>query len=487
VKRVTGPALGLLLIFISLAVRDVAAADQPTVMSVTVTPSASTLLARDDVRGSITLNGVDGPISQASVLVTAQGPQVRSVRVRTDASGKASFRIAALRAGQYHLLAATQEGSHRVASQPVAILVEDDRGVSIMLNAGRDRTFGTGETIWIRGRVVDSHNHAVKAKHVKIRRYVGSDWSTVATVSTDSSGWYAYETRAVGAVTYRAYVATGQYSIKSSFKPAGGRTIEVRARSLSFRLGAAEGPVVTASGVRWRSYAAGTLVQVGGKTWYVRSRILAAWNASGGASGRLGVPTIDRRCRLPEGACIQEFAEGTAYDNPLSSSGVTTAVRSAAVDPTLAAVALSQAGHVVVHNKYLQWGRPDGAQVPWCGIFLSWLAYAAGEPRAVPASKDYASLKAAVRSTAVLSSVPAVGRLAFISNVLPGQATHAGIVVGVSPGRVTMVEANVARDGGPGRPRGVFRTVHVNPDDVIFYADPIGERVDAPAAVSSLR
>jgi hypothetical protein len=391
-----------------------------------------------------------------------------------------------VKAGHYQLVAAVQEGSDRASSEPLPIFVEDDHGVSIMLNAGQDRAFGTGETIWVRGRVVDSRNRAVKATKVKIRRYVGTHSSTAATTRTNSLGWYSYETRAVGAVTYRAYASSARYSIKSSFRPADGRTLAVRARSLSFGLGAARGSEVVADGLRWRSYASGTLVQVGTKTWFVRGHILDAWDQSGGVSGTLGVPAIDRRCGLPERACIQKFVAGTAYDNPQSSSGVTTAVRSAAaVDPTLAAVALSQAGHVVVDNKYLRWSRPDGSKVPWCGIFLSWLAYAAGEPSAVPASKDYAGLIAAVRSHSVLSAEPAVGRLAFISNVLPGQATHAGIVVGVSAGRVSMVEANVASDGGPGLPRGVFRTVHVNPEDVIFYADPIGGRTDAPTVPSS--
>ncbi len=363
-----------------------------------------------------------------------------------------------------------------VAARPTFTAAAKSPSVSIMLNAGQDRVFGAGETIWIRGRAVDSRNRAMGRKAVKIMRFAGSRASTVATVRTNSQGWYSYAMRASSAVTYRASLSAKQFSPKSTFTLGSHRTLEVRERALAFVLGAARGPVLSRDGLRWRDYAWGTLVQDGARTWLVRGRILGAWQKAGGATGSLGAPIADQRCRLPESACVQNFKGGAVYNNRQSTGGVTTAWRSADVDPTLAAIALSQVGRTIPagsSNKYLLWRHPDGTKVSWCGIFLSWLAYAAGEPGAVPAAADYPGLIAAIRSNAVLSKEPAVGRLAFISNVIPGKATHAGIVVAVSPGRVTTVEANVASDGGPGMPRGVFRTVHTNPDDIIFYADPL--------------
>ena len=168
-KRLTGSTLGILLICLSIAAREGgAAAAEPSGLSVTVTPSASTLLARDTVRGSITVKSAGASVSYASVVVTAKGPQTRSVRVRTDAHGRAPFSLSTLKPGHYQMLPATRDDSGSVSSQPVPIFVEDDHGVSIMLNAGQDTTFGTGETMWVRGRVVDSRNRAVRGRSVGI-------------------------------------------------------------------------------------------------------------------------------------------------------------------------------------------------------------------------------------------------------------------------------------------------------------------------------
>ena len=349
------------------------------------------------------------------------------------------------------------------------------RWVSIRINSGHDTRVLTRENFWIRGRVLTTKGKPHARTKVRIYRDTSKGRVKVATVRTSAKGWYSWMPRVPRSGKYRAIVSATRYSPKITVKRAyGKRSLASREKSMSFLLGTPKGGVKRAKGLTWREYSKATLIQRGSRTWVVRTHALRQMRAHGGPAGRLGGPTGDLRCGLPEGACLQQFRTGAVYVNSKAKKTVSSAVSPRLGAADLVAVAKSQVGYREKkprQSKYNKWIGRTGAYDPWCGYFVSWLAHAGGKPGSVIKAKSFPSLLKAERKRGRTSKTPRVGRLAYIGYFSKGTASHVGIVVKASGDHVWTVEGNVSAGGGMSHPRGVH-VVKRHKSNIVFYADP---------------
>lgn len=349
------------------------------------------------------------------------------------------------------------------------------RWVSIRINSGADTRVLTRENFWLRGRVLTTSGKPHARTKVRIYRDTSKGRVKVATVRTSANGWYSWMPRVPKSGKYRAIVSATRYSPKITVKRAyGNRSLASREKAMSFLLGAPRGGVQRANGLIWRDYSRATLIQRGNRTWVVRTHALKQMRAHGGAAGRLGAPTGDLRCGLPEGACLQQFRTGAVYVNKKAKKTVTSAVASKFGAADLVAAAKSQVGYREKSprkSKYNKWIGRTGPRDPWCGYFVSWLAHAAGKPGSVIKAKSFPALLKAERKRGRTSKTPRVGRLAYIGYFAKGTPSHVGIVVKAQGDHVWMVEGNVDAGGGSKHPRGVH-VIKRHKSAVVFYADP---------------
>lgn len=349
------------------------------------------------------------------------------------------------------------------------------RWVTIQINSGVDTRVLTRENYWLRGRVLTTKGKPQANAKVRIFRYTKKGRTRVKTVRTAANGWYSWSPPKPRNGTYRAVVSKVRQSPKITVrKVTGSRSLASREKSLRFLLGKPKGPVKRAKGLAWRDYAKGTLVKKAKRTWLVRGKPMKQMRKRGGPTGVLGPPTRDVRCGLPEGACLQQFRTGAVYTNKKAKKKVTWASAPKRGAADLVAVAKSQVGYREPkprHSKYNRWIGRTGARDPWCGFFVSWLAHAAGKPKAVPKAKSFPALVSAERKRGRTTSKPRVGRLAYIGYFVKGTPSHVGIVSKVEGDHVWTIEGNVSAGGGMMHPRGVH-VVKRHRSNVVFYADP---------------
>ncbi|WP_146828422.1 CHAP domain-containing protein [Aeromicrobium flavum] len=349
------------------------------------------------------------------------------------------------------------------------------RWVSIQVNSGHDTRVLTRENFWLRGRVLTTKGKPQARAKVKIYRYSGKRKTRVKTLRTSKTGWYSWSPAKPRSGVYRAVVSTTRSSAKIRVKRhTGTRTLASREKSMGFLLGKPTSGVRRAGDVAWRNYARATLVQRGSRTWLVRGKHLSTYRSHAGAKGRLGAPTGDVRCGLPEGGCLQQFRTGAIYVNKKAKKKVTVAVSPKLGAADLVAVAKSQVGYrekTPRQSKYNRWIGETDPPDAWCGYFVSWLAHAAGKPGAVLKSKSFPALVKAERKRGRTAKTPRVGRLAYIGYFEKGKPTHVGIVSKVKGDHVWTVEGNVSAGGGSRIPRGVH-VVKRHTSRIVFYADP---------------
>jgi len=225
-----------------------------------------------------------------------------------------------------------------------------------------------------------------------------------------------------------------------------------------------------------REYAKGMLVQVKKKgerrTWLVYGDIYRAYRKAGGPKGKLGVPTGDPRCGLPEAGCIQRFTKAAIYDNK-STKGVVQTGKGRRAE--ILAVARSQVGYSPSRKnatKYNKWVGSVGQA--WCSSFLSWVSYAAGTGKTIPRHKRLTGLLKDIRENKVMKtgSAPKKGALVFFDTFDDGvvEATHVGIVVKVKSSTIVTVEANTSNPKNSSQ-RGVYQKERQR-SRALFYAYP---------------
>lgn len=347
--------------------------------------------------------------------------------------------------------------------------------VSIRLNSGNETRVLTRENFWLRGRVYTTQGKPQSNVKVRIYRDTKKSRTKVATVRTQKNGSWIWSPTNRRAGKYRAVVTKVRYSAKVTVKPrTGTRTLASREASLSFLLGSKRGGVQRSGSITWREYSKAFLIQHGSRTWVVRGAAVGELRRNGGPAGRLGAPTGDARCGLPEGGCLQQFRTGAVYVNKKAKDKVTSAVASTRGAADLVAVAKSQIGYRESSprkSKYNRWVGRTGPRDPWCGFFVSWLAHAAGKPGSVIKATSYPALLRAERKRGRTTKTPRVGRLAYIGYFSKGTPTHVGIVSKVEGDHVWTIEGNVSSGGGTKHPRGVH-LVKRHKSYVVFYADP---------------
>ncbi|WP_269302734.1 CHAP domain-containing protein [Aeromicrobium sp. HA] len=393
-----------------------------------------------------------------------------------EASEPAAEPAAAASAAPARRVTASRAPAATAASAPsVNAPAKSGRWVSIRINSGADTRVLTRENFWLRGRVLTTSGKPHARTKVRIYRDTKNGRVKVATVRTSAKGWYSWMPKVPKSGTYRAIVSRHRYSPKITVKRTyGKRSLASREKAMSFLLGSPKGGVKRARNYVYREYTKATLVQYGGRTSVVRTHALKQMRARGGAGGSLGAPTGDLRCGLPEGACLQQFRTGAVYVNKKAKKTVTSAVSPKLGAADLVAVARSQVGYREPKprkSKYNRWIKRTGAYDPWCGFFVSWLAYAADKPGSVIKAKSFGSLLKAERKRGRTSQTPRVGRLAYIGYFSKGTASHVGIVAKHQGDYVWTVEGNVSSGGGMAHPRGVH-IVKRHRSNVVFYADP---------------
>ena len=405
------------------------------------------------------------------VEVTVDGQTLQG----TVAGGKVIVTFPRLRAGT-HEVVATYLGNAEVEASPavrMSLTVRAQTGLTLQLNSGSDRSFRSGETLWLRGQATDSVARPYARRFVTLYRYSGSKAYRVGVVRTSSSGWYALALKPSVSTTYRAVLGKLRSPLLKVTRVTEARTLESRELALRFLLGTAVSGRNVGSSVVWRRYQRGILAQVGSHTWLVRTSVLATYLEKKGVNGTLGAPIADQRCGLRESACIQQFKRGAIYVNTKAKRKAVAMVAPGNA-AGLVAVALSQVGYREPKprkSKYNKWIKKTGPHDPWCGFFVAWVGNASGHKGAVVSRKSFPAMVKAERARHRTTSKPAVGRIAYMDFFGNGKPTHAGIVYKFNGSHVWTVEGNVSAGGRSKHPRGVHIVKH-NRSRVVFYANP---------------
>lgn len=386
----------------------------------------------------------------------------------------------------------------RVLSAALAIILMLAGGANPASAAPRDTTttlslshtsLFKGEMTWLKGKVTTRSGKGVKGVKVRLERRVdGGRWRKVATLKTRKNGTFSQRQRPAKEYTYRARVLGSSKVAASSsstravhFVKGTDRGLGKRAKLLRSVLGKGKRAVRTikvkgTDRVRFREYAKGMLVEVKKngerRTWLVYGDIYRAYRKAGGPKGKLGVPTGDPRCGLPEAGCIQRFTKAAIYDNK-STKGVVQTGKGRRAE--ILAVARSQVGYSPSRKnatKYNKWVGSVGQA--WCSSFLSWVSYAAGTGKTIPKHKRLTGLLKDIRENKVMKtgSKPKKGALVFFDTFDDGvvEATHVGIVVKVKSSTIVTVEANTSNPKNSSQ-RGVYQKERQR-SRALFYAYP---------------
>lgn len=352
-----------------------------------------------------------------------------------------------------------------------------------------------GELVWLSGKVTGAKPHGRKV--VVERRKAGGAWKRYTTATTSRAGSFSQSVRPTGVYQYRARVAATSRATAAA-SPAltvtfskGKRTLAQRAAVIgSARLGAPAAGVAALTGsqaratratkvtrVQHRQYAKGMLVTVERgstvRTWLVAGKILTAYRAQGGPTGRLGVPVADPKCGLVDKGCVQRFSRGTVYSSKAHARATVTTVTGA--EGEVVAAARSHVGYrkkyakqSVQHTKFNTWMGSTGA---WCSFYQSWASAAAGRGSTIPKIAKFSTFRDTVRSRMKTGSKPKVGALVFFNTYPPaGVATHVGLVTAVKAGKITVIDGNTLGNL-PAGTRGVLERTWPE-SRALYYAYP---------------
>jgi hypothetical protein len=378
------------------------------------------------------------------------------------------------------------ETTFGVTSPIFAISKEDPerRAATIAFNAA---DYVSGEMIWLRGHTYKA-GVGYKAKLVIERRSMsGTSWSTLTTISSNSSGYFAYRMVATGSYVYRSRIVnTYAYSGPASVAALSSdteRTLEDRAADLSWLTGAPTSAITPISSsvlpdgvvsARFRNYSKGALVEVttssSVRTWFMYDRIYSHYVKSGRWAGSLGLPLRDMKCALLEGGCVQRFRQGSLYTNSSSSSPGVYVGWGTGVESEIVATARSQAGYEELswrNNKFNAWVDGNAA---WCSVFVSWAGAASGNPGMIPVKKTYEGYVSALQASGRLhySGTPPVGA-AVLFDWGTGNPTHSGLVRGYAgTTRIATIEGNTT-DGSGDPQRGVYERTRLISDVWAWY------------------
>jgi len=356
--------------------------------------------------------------------------------------------------------------------------------------------FRKGEAVRLHGVVRRDGERARGVKVVLRARSGSAKASKVTTLRTNAKGKFVTWLRPTKDVVYTARAAGTESAPLRLDRTVGDRTIEDRAVALGAYLGAARSGVgelartelkrlrtPRIASVRYRDHAQGMLVQVvkdSGKTrtWLVRGKILSAYRTAGGPDGAYGVPVADARCGLMERGCLQRFTGGALYEKKSQRKASGQRGRTKATE--LLAVARSQLSYRSsrLSSKYNAWTGSVGQ--PWCAAFQSWVASAAGSPRAIPKFArlhqlaPYARKKMTTFTDGSSKHKVTRGTLAFFDFRNGGKGpepSHVGMVIRATRSTVVTLEGNASRSARFTASRGVF--IHERPrSSVVFYAYP---------------
>lgn len=331
------------------------------------------------------------------------------------------------------------------------------------------------ESVRISGKVKASNGRAVVATvRIQYRAAGTRNFVTQRTVRTNSKGTFAQYFRPSKSGEWRIAVSGVKGVVSKGIivrRKSGTRSLPSRTASLgSSALGSATTGTkklstkarkkVGLSGVtsvRYRDFRKGMIVETtrnGAKTsWFVHGKIAAAYRKAGGPAGSWGVPLLDAQCSLIENGCVQRFSRRTVYANNTTSA---TAVTAKGRNGEIIAAAASQIGYrkrfsnpVVQTTKYNNWA---GDTRPWCALYLSWAANAAGHGNVIPTIGNFTTFKRTMGSTYRTGSTPKVGAVVILNG--SGYRTHAAIVTGVKGSRVRILDGNTGY-GSPAGYRGV--------------------------------
>ena len=365
------------------------------------------------------------------------------------------------------------ETSFGVTSPTFSISKEDPerRAATVAFNA---TDYVSGEMIWLRGHTYKSGAGYKTTVLIEKRALSSNSWSTLAKVSSTSSGYFSYRMVASGSYVYRARILntwaySGPVSV-TALSAATDRTLEDRAADLEWITGAPTSSITPIadsalpSGVvsaRFRNYSRGAIVEVttptSVRTWYMYDRIYDHYVKSGRWAGTLGLPLRDMKCGLLEGGCVQRFRGGSLYINSSSMSRGVYVGYGSGVESEIIATARSQAGYEEPswrHNKYNAWIDGNSA---WCSVFVSWTGAASGNPGMIPVHKTYAGYVNDLKASGRLhySGTPPTGA-AVLYDWGTGTPTHSGLVRGhVGTDRIATIEGNTT-DGSGDPQRGVY-------------------------------
>jgi hypothetical protein len=371
-----------------------------------------------------------------------------------------------------HLLAAALVPALLLAGLPALTAPASATATSLAL-APAARDFMVGETVFLRGTVSRAGRPASGVQVTVRARQGNGSWRTVTTARTNKAGRFKVADYPRTTTNYVARVdgaSSSRVTVKKTRSP---RTLAERRRALAGFTGRATTDVRRTrrygKRVTYQGFRKGWLVQVGSRTSFVRSPLLAEYRRRDAIRGRLGAPVTDTRCRLMEGACVQRFQNGAIYRNKRARHKVSVAYGRTKATPIIAA-ALSQRGYrepVYRGAKYLKW---QGVRTAWCGIFQAWASHASGSGDAIPRHDVFSQMVAKVRARGMVVRGPAVGRLAFIGP--RRNPSHVALIVAIrKDGRLATIEGNMDRHAGNGHPRGVFSFVRTR-GAVAFYAEP---------------
>jgi hypothetical protein len=366
------------------------------------------------------------------------------------------------------------------------VVVPPAQAATSRLTISADQTPRPGESVWFSGTwIVNGTGRSGKTITLQYRKPGASSWQTAGSTVSASKGAWSYRYQPQADYQYRAVSKTygstpgalSQYiTLKFSWSP---RTIDRRVEVLGWRAGTSKGTktvsVPGTSKVRYNSRTTMLLVEVTQKTkvrtWTVEGQIRDAYVARGSATGALGVPLADARCRLLDSGCLQRFSKGVVYDNAFKDPIVVTGTDYDWLE--VLAVAKSQIGYSAPANNISRYNDWVGTDYAWCSIFLSWVGAASGHSSAIATYGRFSDFHAWATSRYGKQSTPRVGAIAFFdTHTTDGNyaATHSGLVYGMSSSSIYVIEGNTTNPATGGG-RGVYYKVR-SKSQPMYYVYP---------------
>lgn len=366
------------------------------------------------------------------------------------------------------------------------VVVPPAQAATSSLSISADRTPRKGESVWFSGTwKVNGTGKSGKSITLQYRKKGASSWQTAGSTVSASKGAWSYRFQPDADYQYRALSKSwgstpGAFSayinLTFSWSP---RDISRRVEVLGWRAGTSKGTkTVSVPGttkVRYNSRSTMLLVEVTQKTkvrtWTVEGQIRDAYVSRGSATGELGVPIGDAKCRLLDSGCLQRFSKGVVYDNAFKSPVVVLGTDHDWLE--VLAVAKSQVGYAAPSNNISRYNDWVGTKYAWCSIFLSWVGAASDHRSAIGTYGRFTDFHAWATSRYGKKSSPRVGAIAFFdTHTTDGRyaATHSGLVYGVSGSTIYVIEGNTTNPATGGG-RGVYYKVR-SASQPMYYVYP---------------